>query len=192
MNRPDAMTACHYAVALLSSPKAPQYVPQCMFCRLFSCHQSDKTAWTHQSEAWPPAVVCSAISLVNVYLQHTRSAGHVTQACSMPPATPPQVLLLDHPRRLVRDTAHWPPLMWCTAAGRKPKPRSLRSLALERLGLVIQSGEHSPVDDARAALYLYHRYRKVLPLNGDCSELSVSGQSGISGHFSEAADVISL
>lgn len=45
--------------------------------------------------------------------------------------------------------------------GRKPKPRALRHLAAEQLGLVIQEGEHSPVDDARAALYIYQKHRKV-------------------------------
>lgn len=51
--------------------------------------------------------------------------------------------------------------MRATAPGRRPKPRSLRTLAVEQLGLTIQEGEHSPVDDARAALYLYHKFRKV-------------------------------
>lgn len=44
--------------------------------------------------------------------------------------------------------------------GRKPKPKALRVLAKEELGLSIQDGAHSPVDDARAALYLYHKHRK--------------------------------
>ncbi len=43
----------------------------------------------------------------------------------------------------------------------KLKPRALRHLASEMLGLTIQEGEHSPVDDARAALYLYLKHRKV-------------------------------
>jgi hypothetical protein len=34
--------------------------------------------------------------------------------------------------------------------GGKRKPRALRHLALQELGLVIQEGEHSSVDDARA------------------------------------------
>lgn len=42
----------------------------------------------------------------------------------------------------------------------KLKARALRHLASEELGLVIQEGEHSPVDDARAALYLYMKHRK--------------------------------
>jgi RNA exonuclease 4 len=69
-------------------------------------------------------------------------------------------LLLGHPRALIRDTARFPPLMRATAPGRRPKPRKLRDLAAEHLGLAIQDGAHSPVDDARAALYLYKRFRK--------------------------------
>ena len=43
----------------------------------------------------------------------------------------------------------------------KLKARALRHLAAEQLGLTIQEGEHSPVDDARASLYLYLKHRKV-------------------------------
>mmetsp|Transcript_36251 Transcript_36251/g.80685 ORF Transcript_36251/g.80685 Transcript_36251/m.80685 type:complete len:493 (+) Transcript_36251:452-1930(+) len=71
-----------------------------------------------------------------------------------------KALLLDHPRKDRRDTATYPPLMKAPAPGRKMKARALRHLAKEELGLTIQEGEHSPVDDARAALYIYHRHRK--------------------------------
>ncbi|KAL6749604.1 ribonuclease H-like domain-containing protein [Haematococcus lacustris] len=71
-----------------------------------------------------------------------------------------KALLLDHPRKDMRDTARYPPLMRRLGPGRKAKPRALRHLAAELLGLDIQSGEHSPVDDARAALYLYLRLRQ--------------------------------
>ncbi|KAK9829039.1 hypothetical protein WJX72_003585 [[Myrmecia] bisecta] len=71
-----------------------------------------------------------------------------------------QALLLGHPRKDIRDTARYPPLMRATAPGRRPKPRALRHLAAEQLGLTIQEGEHTPVDDARAALYLYLKHRK--------------------------------
>lgn len=50
----------------------------------------------------------------------------------------------------VRDTAAYLPL--CNARG---KPRKLKHLAKEVLGASIQGGEHSPVEDARAALYIY-------------------------------------
>lgn len=76
-----------------------------------------------------------------------------------------QALLLSHPAKLVRDTARFPPLMGASQPGRKPKARALRHLAFEELGLGIQEGEHSPVEDARAALYLYQRHAKV---NASC------------------------
>ena len=72
-----------------------------------------------------------------------------------------QVLLLGHPRRLIRDTAFYPPLMRKVGPTGRLKPQALRNLAASQLGLAIQAGEHSPVDDARATLYLYHRHRKV-------------------------------
>ena len=78
---------------------------------------------------------------------------------------PMQALLLSHPRKQIRDTARYPPLMRTTAPGRRPKPRALRHLAAQHLALAIQAGEHSPVDDARAALYLYLRFQKASPLH---------------------------
>ncbi len=51
--------------------------------------------------------------------------------------------------------------MRSTSVGGKLRARALRHLAVEELGLTIQEGEHSPVDDARAALYIYHRHRKA-------------------------------
>ena len=73
------------------------------------------------------------------------------------------MLQLGHPGKDIRDTARYPPLMRAAAPGRRPKPRSLRVLASEQLGLDIQSGEHTPVDDARAALYLYQKHRRARP-----------------------------
>jgi RNA exonuclease 4 len=69
------------------------------------------------------------------------------------------VLLLSHPKKLIRDTSRYPPLMW-SKPGSKKRAQALRVLAQRELGLKIQEGEHSPVDDARAALYLYHKHRK--------------------------------
>ena len=63
--------------------------------------------------------------------------------------------------KLIRDTARYPPLMRPAQPGRKPRPRALRHLAFEELGLGIQEGEHSPVEDARSALYLYQKNAKV-------------------------------
>lgn len=62
---------------------------------------------------------------------------------------------------MTRDTATYPPLMMSIGKGQKAKPRALRHLAETELGLSIQAGAHSPIDDARSALYLYHKHRKV-------------------------------
>ena len=69
-----------------------------------------------------------------------------------------KVLLLPHPARSTRDTAKWPPLMRVNGRGKK-RPRKLRDLAKEHLGLAIQEGEHGSVEDARAALALYAKFR---------------------------------
>uniref|UniRef100_A0A7S3ADY6 RNA exonuclease 4 n=1 Tax=Haptolina ericina TaxID=156174 RepID=A0A7S3ADY6_9EUKA len=60
-----------------------------------------------------------------------------------------------HPRILTRDTAHDLPRL-LSRAGR---PRKLRRITWEFLGLTIQDGEHDPLEDARAALLLYLRYQ---------------------------------
>ncbi|KAL6764040.1 ribonuclease H-like domain-containing protein [Haematococcus lacustris] len=67
-------------------------------------------------------------------------------------------LRLSHPPRSTRDTSKYQPLMQYSHTGCL-KPRSLRKLAASELGLHIQEGEHSPVEDARAAMKLYLRHR---------------------------------
>ena len=51
------------------------------------------------------------------------------------------------------------------------KPRKLRDLAQDLLGMSIQGGEHSSVEDARAALLLYRlassAWEKELKAKGD-------------------------
>lgn len=71
-----------------------------------------------------------------------------------------QVLLLKHPRSMMRDTARFKPLCVKRRDGSRGRPRPLRHLAKEYLGFQIQGGEHSSVDDARATLYLYHKFRQ--------------------------------
>lgn len=63
-----------------------------------------------------------------------------------------QALMLDHPRKDVRDTARHAP--YKKIAGGSPK---LSLLASELLGLEIQTGEHSSIEDARAAMLLFRR-----------------------------------
>lgn len=78
-----------------------------------------------------------------------------------------QALLLSHPRKLIRDTAAYAPLMRAaphvggpTAQARRGRAAKLKDLAAAHLGMTIQAGEHSAAEDARAALLLYQRYEK--------------------------------
>lgn len=61
------------------------------------------------------------------------------------------VLALRHPPRDVRDTARHPAYRAITG-GRTP---ALRRLAAEVLGVEVQAGEHSSVEDARVSMLLY-------------------------------------
>lgn len=63
------------------------------------------------------------------------------------------MLLLGHPKKHIRDTSRYPPFRQY-AAGRTP---GLKKLAKEILGIDIQGGEHSSVEDARATMLLYRK-----------------------------------
>ena len=63
-----------------------------------------------------------------------------------------EVLLLSHPKRDIRDTARY--AKWRKQHHGTP---ALRVLAREVLGLEIQTGEHSSVEDARAAMLLFRK-----------------------------------
>ncbi|KAF7822678.1 RNA exonuclease 4 [Senna tora] len=65
-----------------------------------------------------------------------------------------KVLLLSHPKKDIRDTSEYQPFL------KSGSRRALRHLAAELLGAKIQTGEHCPIDDARAAMLLYQRSRK--------------------------------
>jgi RNA exonuclease 4 len=69
-----------------------------------------------------------------------------------------KILFLDHPKKKLRDTQR------CKLF-RKLKPSlggipSLKNLAQALLGVSIQCGEHSSVQDAQAAMRIYTMYRK--------------------------------
>jgi RNA exonuclease 4 len=66
-----------------------------------------------------------------------------------------EALQLKHPSDRIRDTAHWRPFL---RMGRFSK--RLRHLARDHCGLKIQGGSHDPAEDARAAMYLYLKYRE--------------------------------
>lgn len=79
-----------------------------------------------------------------------------------------RVLMLDHPKRDTRDTSLYHPLTrplrpeerCVPGAPRGRGCRALRDLVRQHLGLEIQKGEHSSVDDARATLALYKKFAK--------------------------------
>lgn len=64
-----------------------------------------------------------------------------------------EVLMLGHPKRDIRDTSRHPAFRRL-AMGKTP---SLKRLAKEVLGVDIQGGEHSSVEDARACMLLFQR-----------------------------------
>ena len=66
------------------------------------------------------------------------------------------VLLLGHPKRDVRDTSRYLPFRQYSA-GRTP---ALKKLAKEVLGVEIQGGEHSSVEDARATMLLFRKEKE--------------------------------
>ncbi|CAI9103323.1 OLC1v1001786C1 [Oldenlandia corymbosa var. corymbosa] len=66
-----------------------------------------------------------------------------------------KALLLTHPKKDIRDTSHYQPFL------KDGRSRALRHLASEFLGVEIQNGEHCPIEDARAAMLLYQKKRKI-------------------------------
>lgn len=67
-----------------------------------------------------------------------------------------KVLFLDHPKRMIRDTSSYKPFR-AAFGGRTP---SLKNLSARMLGVTVQQGEHSSVQDAQAAMRLYTMFRK--------------------------------
>jgi len=66
------------------------------------------------------------------------------------------VLHIDHPKEMIRDTSEYKPFK-TAFGGRTP---SLKNLAERFLGVAIQTGEHSSVQDSQAAVRLYTMFRK--------------------------------
>jgi hypothetical protein len=64
----------------------------------------------------------------------------------------------DIPSNKIRDTAEYNPLMRHHYG--VMRSRKLKALAQEQLGVWIQIGQHNSVDDARAALYIYHKHSR--------------------------------
>jgi RNA exonuclease 4 len=66
-----------------------------------------------------------------------------------------RVLELDHPGKMIRDTAKFSGFR---KYGNGPKP-ALRVLAKEILGVEIQTGQHSSIEDARVAMLLFRKHK---------------------------------
>ncbi|KAF2772804.1 ribonuclease H-like protein, partial [Teratosphaeria nubilosa] len=64
-----------------------------------------------------------------------------------------QVLLLSHPKRDLRDTSRYAKYR----IESRGKPPALRKLVKSELGLEIQTGEHSSIEDARASMMLFKK-----------------------------------
>lgn len=71
-----------------------------------------------------------------------------------------EMLMLGHPKRDIRDTSRHPAFRRL-AMGKTP---SLKRLAKEVLGVDIQGGEHSSVEDARACMLLFQREKDAFEL----------------------------
>lgn len=71
-----------------------------------------------------------------------------------------RVLMLEHPSVAIRDTAKHLPFK---KYGNGPKP-ALRVLARELLGVEIQTGQHSSLEDARATMLLYRNHKPAMDL----------------------------
>jgi RNA exonuclease 4 len=66
-------------------------------------------------------------------------------------------LMLGHPKKDIRDTSKFSGFRKYSA-GKTP---SLKKLAKEVLGVDIQGGEHSSIEDARATMLLFRRYKSA-------------------------------
>ena len=60
-----------------------------------------------------------------------------------------KVLFLDHPKKMIRDTSKYKPFR-AAFGGRTP---SLKNLSERFLGVAVQTGEHSSVQDSQVSQY---------------------------------------
>jgi RNA exonuclease 4 len=67
-----------------------------------------------------------------------------------------KVLYLSHPRKLTRDTSTYKPFRTKFGGGTP----ALKKLVEHYVGVKVQTGEHSSVQDAQAAVRLYTMFRK--------------------------------
>ena len=67
------------------------------------------------------------------------------------------VMMLGHPKKDIRDTSRFSGFRKYSA-GKTP---SLKKLAKEVLGVEIQTGQHSSIEDARATMLLFRRHKQA-------------------------------
>ncbi|KAF4337679.1 RNA exonuclease 4 [Fusarium beomiforme] len=88
-----------------------------------------------------------------------------------------EALILSHPGKDIRDTAKFPGFKKY-GNGRKP---ALRVLAQQILGVEIQGGAHSSIEDARATMLLFRKHKQAFDMdhaNRYAPKPSISGQKG--------------
>jgi RNA exonuclease 4 len=71
-----------------------------------------------------------------------------------------EAIMLGHPKRDMRDTSKFSGFRKFSA-GKTP---SLKKLAKEVLGVEIQGGEHSSIEDARATMLLFRRHKPAFDI----------------------------
>jgi len=67
-----------------------------------------------------------------------------------------KVLFLTHPKKMIRDTSLYKPFR----AAFNGKTPSLKNLSARMIGVSVQEGEHSSVQDAQATMRLYTMFKK--------------------------------
>lgn len=84
-----------------------------------------------------------------------------------------EAMLLSHPKREIRDTSKFSGFRKYSN-GRTP---SLKKLAKEILGVDIQGGEHSSIEDARATILLFRKHKSAFDVEHAKHYPPTSGQS---------------
>ncbi|KAK5117358.1 hypothetical protein LTR62_005975 [Meristemomyces frigidus] len=88
-------------------------------------------------------------------------------------------MVSTHPKRDLRDTSRYPKYR-AVAGGKTP---SLRRLAESQLGIKIQTGEHSSVEDARVSMELFKREKEGF----ETEVRRRFGSAAVSGHRGKEA-----
>uniref|UniRef100_A0A3P9C2Z4 RNA exonuclease 4 n=1 Tax=Maylandia zebra TaxID=106582 RepID=A0A3P9C2Z4_9CICH len=88
-----------------------------------------------------------------------------------------KILLLDHPKKKIRDTQKYKPFKTIVKSGRP----SLKLLCRKILDVKVQEGEHSSVQDAQATMRLYTMVKKQWEAEIKVSSAKASGSTADAG-----------